>query len=303
MMNKQFLLLDKINNLQKIANCIVKFNFDGKDYLIYYVDENDNNCQIFVSKLIVNSDGKYFVDNLVLEEKKRLNDIVYNIVILTPTEGQKGVSFDVLKNNLSNKFGVSLSYDIPELGNQEYFSNCSVAITSRILVDAAIKLYSDNLSVVTIDVPTWTAPTEISIPTPSNEIVNDSNLSTISNEEVVIVPNNEPTNGNNDVVEPIIPVSNTLDSTVLVPNTVNESLVVSSVSETVDSTINPQLEKIAIMSDPSVSAGLNIQGQPNLGKLKKAGFAHNKNIIIGTVCLVLAIVVVVAAFILISNLK
>ena len=105
-MNKQFLLLDKINNLQKIANCIVKFNFDVKDYIIYYVDENDNNCQIFVSKLIVNSDGKYFIDNLVLEEKKRLNDIVYNIVILTPTEGQKGVSFDVLKNNLLNKLRI-----------------------------------------------------------------------------------------------------------------------------------------------------------------------------------------------------
>ena len=65
---------------------------------------------------------------------------------------------------------------------------------------------------------------------------------------------------------------------------------------------NPQAEKLAVVSDPSLnSAGLNLQ--PNVARRNSAGNANTKYIIIGTICLVLAIAVVVAAYFLIKNMK
>ena len=46
---------------------LIKFNFNNKDYLVYFIDENEENKQIFVSRLILNSEGKYFIDNIILE--------------------------------------------------------------------------------------------------------------------------------------------------------------------------------------------------------------------------------------------
>ena len=306
-MNKSFILLDKNNNLQKNATVVVRFAFEGKDYLIYSIEENEQNSQIFVSKLVLNSEGKYFIDNIIAEEKGKLNNIVYNIVILLPSDAQKGNSFEFLSNGLMEKFSVKLSLDIPQLEVQEYYSICSVAITSKLLVDAAVKLYADNLMVVPVNnvaVPTWTAPVEVTAPMPTT--LNESKVieatvvptPTIPVQEPVAVPSiNLQTT---PVVEPIInnmdvavttqpmPVNNVTATTPIVP-TVSENTVQP----------NPQLEKMAVISDPSLGLGIT---QNNQEKNNNAGFANTKYIVIGTSCLVLAIAVVVTAFILISNL-
>ena len=75
------------------------------------------------------------------------------------------------------------------------------------------------------------------------------------------------------------------------------------ISQDLNNLPNPQAEKlenIAVVSDPSLSAsGVNVQ--PNLGKQKNAGFTLNKYIVIGTICILLAIAVVVVAYILIQK--
>ena len=43
---------------------------EEKDYLIYCIDENEENRQIFVSRLILNSVGEYFIDDIRPEEKE-----------------------------------------------------------------------------------------------------------------------------------------------------------------------------------------------------------------------------------------
>ena len=84
-MNKSFVLFDKNTNVQKQANTIVGFVYEEKEYLIYSVDENEVNRQIFVSRIITNSEGKNFIENINLEEKNKLSNLVYNIVILLPS--------------------------------------------------------------------------------------------------------------------------------------------------------------------------------------------------------------------------
>lgn len=303
-MNRSFILFDKSNNLQKIANVIVKFNFEGRDYLIYSVDENEQNCQIFVSKLILNSEGKTFIDNIMPEEKRKLNNIVYNIVILLPTEVQKGGTFEKLISNLIDKFSVKLSLDASIKDAQEYYSNCSVAITSKVLVDGAVKCYNDNLNDTSESsstlIPTWTAPLEVTAPVEVNasDVKTDSvAVSTTPVQEPVVIPNlnlqAEPIN------ETVVTSGDANANSSSITSSVGTEKIVS--NSEIDS--NPQIKKLAIVSDPSLaSAGLSVQ-QPNVGKLKKAGFANTKYIVIGTVCLILAVAVVITAFILIKNMK
>lgn len=306
-MNKSFVLFDKNNNLQKNATVIVKFNFEGKDYLVYSIEENEQNSQIFVSRLVLNSEGKYFIDNILPDEKGKLNNVVYNIVILLPTDAQKGSSFDFLANNLFEKFSVKLSLDVPEMGMQEYYSNCSVAITSKVLVDVSIKLYSENLSNTLVaessTVPTWTAPVEVTAPTPA-PVTENINVQT----PVVptpTVPVQETTSmpdlnlQSSPVVEAVQPV---VVPVAPVEQVVNPGPVTNQISNSVSDNavqMNPQAEKLAVVSDPSLGIGVQ---QPNLAKNKKAGFANTKYIVIGTCCLVLSIAVVITAFVLISNL-
>ena len=305
-MNKSFVLFDKNNNLQKNASVIVKFNMDGSDYLVYSVEENEQNSQIFVSKLIINSEGKYFIDNILPEEKGKLNNVVYNIVILVPSDAQKGNTFDSLSKDLLDKFAVKLSLDIPTLEVQEYYSNSSVAITSKILVDAAIKLYSDNLNVVNnndVVVPTWTAPASVTAPTPAVVSPNVNIEKTEITESIVpnisvqeSIPNLELNVQPVSVLENVV---NTIPEKVIdQPVVTTPAPVVNTVSSENVVIPNPQLEKLAVVSDPSLGIGVQ---QPNLAKNKNAGFANTKYIVAGSVCLALAIATVVTAYILITN--
>lgn len=305
-MNKSFMLLDKSNNLQKNATVVVKFNFEQKDYLVYSIEENESNSQIFVSRLVMNSDGKYFLDNILPEEKGKLNNIVYNIVILIPTEAQKGVGFEVLSSSLLEKFATKLMNDIPTLEMQEYYNNCSVAITSKFLVETAVKFYSDNLSSIVaepvVTVPTWTAPASVTTPVDvnDNKPVDNNVVASTAN---VTVPATE-----SNTVSTVVPVASEVPSAISEPVAVVSPVVstppVAPVQEVpvvaTPVTPNPQLEKLAVVSDPSLGIGVT---QPNLGKNKEAGFANTKYIVIGTVCLVLAITTVVVAYILITNMK
>lgn len=303
-MNKNFVLMDKTNNTQRNATAVIKFNYENNDYLIYSIDENEVNKQIFVSKLILNSEGKSFIDNILPEEKNKLSNVVYNIIILTPSNFKKGALANNLLKDIKEKLMVNLSLEIPELGSQEYFANCSIAITNKEFVEDAIKFYNDNLNMEKVQeqnpvTPTWTIPTEepVAINEPSinqEPMQNNINISPIPNatsNNIESVPA-EPVN----IVNPTIETPNQVvtPKTVQIPNIEGQEL---------NNIPNPQAEKlnnVAVVSDPSLGkSGLNIQ--PNIGKQKNAGFTLNKYIVIGTVCILLAIAVVIVAYILIQK--
>lgn len=316
-MNKNFILMDKTNNTQRNATAVIKFNYENNDYLIYSIDENEVNKQIFVSKLVLNSEGKSFIDNILPEEKNKLSNVVYNIIILTPSNFKKGALANDLLKDIKEKLMVNLSLEIPELGSQEYFANCSIAITNKEFVEDAIKFYNDNLNMEKVQeqiqaTPTWTIPTEepVAINEPSinqEPMQNNINISPIPNaipqtNPQPVIPNVMPNNFGPIPAEPVNIVNPTIETpnqvvtpeTVQIPNIEGQEL---------NNIPNPQAEKlnnVAVVSDPSLgNSGLNIQ--PNIGKQKNAGFTLNKYIVIGTVCILLAIAVVIVAYILIQK--
>lgn len=287
-MKKSFVLIDNKNNLEKIASVIVRFSYEEKDYIVYSVEENELNSQIFVSRLILNSEGKYFVDDLLSEEKGKLSNIVYNVVILTPSEAKKGISFETLSSNLFDKFFIKLSLDIPDMEMQEYYSNSSIAITNKALVDTAVEFYDDNLNVVDINdstsIPIWTAPVDVTSPVETSSELNSVGIQSESN------------------FASTIPVEDAILSDLDLREDYSNELPVSAVQDDFvnDFQTNPQVEKIAIVSDPSLGLGVR---QPNVGKRKKAGFANTKYVVIGTVSLLLSVAVIVAAYFLIKNMS
>lgn len=329
-MNKNFIIMNKNNNTQMQASSLVKFNFNNKDYLVYFIDENEENKQIFVSRLILNSEGKYFIDNIMPEEKAKLSEIVYNIVILIPTNNQKGEPADKLLSSLTEKYALLLSNDIPTLGEQEYYNNCSIAITSKELVALAEVFYNTNLKVEepvlkTSEVPTWEIPSSNEVVQPVEQAVNTVPIFTSAENENTSSPEvkaEEPMVNETPVVEPIPPVvNNNSQATNVIPNTteempantLNNNLANNSINNNVNNVNNvlpennipnPQAEKLAIVSDPSLASITRtapIAGQPNVAKLNNKGKANVKYIIIGTICILLAIAVVVVAYILIQK--
>lgn len=326
-MNKTFTIIDRNNNIQKVVTGVVKFNQEGKDYLIYCADENAENKQIFVSRLILNSEGRYFIDNISLEEKPKLSEIVYTIIILTPTNYKKGELPENLLKNLTEKYKITLSNEIPDLTEQEYYNNCSIAITSKELVTLAEDFYTENLKKAApiIEepkqaIPTWEIPSvNLNQGVSVNENITSNNVASENNivqspilEQPVVSPIPEvqdfakpvepiaplPQVNNNPVVEPLVqPVQQPLESPSIVgqPEVPNIGIQPSGIEQPLP---NPQAEKLAVVSDPSLA---NIAGQPNLGKLNNKGKASVKYIIIGTVCILLAVAVVIVAYILIQK--
>lgn len=294
-MNNKFIL--NANGTKKDAEMIVKFNLENKDYLIYCTDENESNKQVFVSKLTLNSEGKYFIDDITSEEKNKLSGVVYNIVILTPNEVKKEVDAKTLIDKLTNESKVMLSIEMPILNEQNYYSNCSIAITSKLLVEEAINFFKTNLTSKVEEpvqsVPTWSVPTmEAAAVTPSAPVVEMPSVA-ITSAPVV-----------NETPTPVeqAPISNNIPITPEQLSVPAEPLVQMPNDGAMTNEPNPQAEKLAVVSDPSLnSAGLNLQ--PNVARKNSAGNANTKYIIIGTICLVLAIAVVATAYILIKNMK
>lgn len=227
---------------------------------------------------------------------------------MTPNEAKKGVEAKTLIDKLTNENKVMLSVEMPILNEQSYYSNCSIAITSKLLVEEAINFFKTSLTSKVEEpvqsVPTWSVPTMgAAAVTPNAPIVEMSNVA-ITSAPVV-----------NETPTPVeqTPISNNIPITPEQPSVSAEQVFNTAPAPTVtpvqmpnDGAMtnepNPQAEKLAVVSDPSLnSAGLNLQ--PNVARKNSAGNANTKYIIIGTICLVLAIAVVVAAYFLIKNMK
>lgn len=288
-MNNKFIL--NANGIKKEAEIIVKFNLENKDYLIYCTDENESNKQVFVSRLTLNSEGRYFIDDITSEEKNKLSGVVYNIVILTPNEAKKGIEAKSLIDKLTNENKVMLSIEMPMLNEQNYYSNCSIAITSKLLVEEAINFFKANLVTKVEEpaptIPTWSVPT-MAVNEPVASAPAEPVVAPITS--VPITPNPQVSAEQIFNTSPQAPTQPVPNITPVMPSnsTVNEP--------------NPQAEKLAVVSDPSLNnAGLNLQ--PNVARKGSDGNANTKYIIIGTICLVLAITVVVVAYFLIKNMK
>lgn len=69
------------SNVEREACVVTAFENDGHEYIIYSIDRDEKDANVFVSRLEKNSEGKnVLVDINDAEEKNKVNSIVNDIV-------------------------------------------------------------------------------------------------------------------------------------------------------------------------------------------------------------------------------
>ena len=80
MESKNVKIIDE-HNIDRNANVICAFNFNSADYVLYWIDRDEDNANLFVSKLLKNNDNTYNMLNIDDSmEKSRVSDIVKKVV-------------------------------------------------------------------------------------------------------------------------------------------------------------------------------------------------------------------------------
>lgn len=62
---------------ESIAKIITSFTYNEKDYLVYYIEKEDNLCEIFTSRLLKDNDGNDMICDID-DDKER--EEVFKIV-------------------------------------------------------------------------------------------------------------------------------------------------------------------------------------------------------------------------------
>ncbi len=76
-MNGDIVKIIDENGIEREAKIITTIKEDGIDYVVYVINRDGDNSNIFVSRLV---SGVEFVDIVDKEEKERLDGIVKNII-------------------------------------------------------------------------------------------------------------------------------------------------------------------------------------------------------------------------------
>ncbi|MBQ8192846.1 MAG: DUF1292 domain-containing protein [Bacilli bacterium] len=79
-MDNKFNVIDE-NGIEKEAEIITSFNYNEKDYLIYSIDSDEENTNIFVSKLLKDSEGYDYIEDINDDkEREEIQSIVKEIL-------------------------------------------------------------------------------------------------------------------------------------------------------------------------------------------------------------------------------
>lgn len=307
-MDNFFIVFDSLNSVAFQCYSLLRFNYNNDDYLIYYVSENDSNCKIYASKLFTNSSGICSLVDISNAEKNMLNDIIYKIIISFPSSYNKNVDIDEFVNNFSYSNNIVFSKNIPNLSEQVLCNNSFFANSDLKYISSVKSFYRYITSIINAH--------------PSNSLI--WSIPKLLNTDVIV-----DNNTNSGIVS-----SSVNDSCKAVQNT-NENIPIN-ITPISDESINQDKTFIGnnsfnhFVSDPFLNnnynvmaSNFNISYENNFDSLKKdnfsneklpisnnivstlqenAGFAINRYIIIGTVCFVLASIIVAIGIFFVNNL-
>ena len=62
---------------ESIANIITAFTYNENDYLVYYIEKEDNSCEIFTSRLLKDNNGNDMICDI---EDDNERDEVFKVV-------------------------------------------------------------------------------------------------------------------------------------------------------------------------------------------------------------------------------
>ena len=112
MNNKNIKVVDE-HSIDRNANVIFGFNLDENDYVVYWIERDEENSNIFVSRVIKNIDGTFnMLDIDDFMEKSKLSDVVKNLITMAVNdEADKldGMSVTLSDGKVVNFINVSFN--------------------------------------------------------------------------------------------------------------------------------------------------------------------------------------------------
>ena len=205
MESKNVKIIDE-HNIDRNANVICAFNFNSADYVLYWIDRDEDNANLFVSKLLKNNDNTYNMLNIDDSmEKSRVSDIVKKVVSIAVKSEE-----DKANTSLTLDDGSNISLFNP-LFNRE--QNINVTKTYVTTVKKSVAKVSRNY----LDVKVEEAPAvntdaifnDIFVDTPKTEAVPEMPMPEAPAEPVTI-PNPEPMQTNEDIMNSFVDNINTV---------------------------------------------------------------------------------------------
>ena len=77
---EKFTIIDESNN-EKEAEVITVLESEGKEYVVYSIDADDENCDVLVSRLVTNEDGTNSVEDITDdEERTKIHELVNELL-------------------------------------------------------------------------------------------------------------------------------------------------------------------------------------------------------------------------------
>ncbi|MEE3343595.1 MAG: hypothetical protein VZS44_05855 [Bacilli bacterium] len=105
-------LINETNNIKMMALIICTFKYGNIDYCLYSIERDPNEDNIFVSRLVTNSQGYTLDSNIKDDEKGALENIITTFLNKTSLENLKkqGLELTNLELNGINKFNQKKCY-------------------------------------------------------------------------------------------------------------------------------------------------------------------------------------------------
>ena len=336
-MNINFVVVDNLNSVAFDCYSLVKFNFNNYNYLLYYLLDNNSKCNVFVSKLLQDSNGMYYISDISDAEKEKLEPVSKNIFAILPNSYSKGIDINKFINDFSFENNIIFSKEIPALNEQGLCSNSNLANSYLEYCNFVRSFYDTILPNViispSISSSVWNIPSS-----DVNETVSLNDYKLLNgNGDVDIKTENQSLDlkDNNSII-PGVSVSNTsFDNSSTTSNSVIDNYKImnpldfqpsnnttlgnnytsyNGYSNTSNTNDNSNFGNVFSKDfnvpyqynnyQDSSSGGGNQVIQSNKTKVlkKNAGFASNGYVIIGSICLILSAIIVAIAIILVKNL-
>lgn len=216
------------HSIDRKANIICAFAVDGSDYVVYWIERDNENDNIFISKILKNIDGTSSMVNIDdTSEKERMTEVVKEIIKYSIDSGENKLSGNSITLPGGKQIGV-----VSVLFNKE--QNINVQKTYVTTVKKAVTKVSEEY----YDIP-FESPKTVEEPSQIFETVAEPIVEPVKEESPVIAPvESIPSMPASPVVEPIpTPVIEPSVTPLEVSSAPSPSLVDSSASET--STVSP----------------------------------------------------------------
>ena len=208
MESKNIKVIDE-HGIDRDANIICSLTLDNTDYVLYWIERDEDNDNLFVSKIVKNNDGTSSMVNIEDNiEKSKINDVVKELITyainneadkvadkVTLNSGEEVKIANVLFNkeqniNVSKTYVTTVKKNVTKVGSDFYH----VVSTSDIATDNKEEVFPTVQSVETPVLPLETAAEEpvlttpsVSIPTVNTEPVETQTTADLKNESSLLV--------------------------------------------------------------------------------------------------------------------